>query len=35
LEHPQEIEIALAKGADRARDIANEVLLRVRNKVGY
>ena len=35
LEHPQEIEIALAKGADRAREIANEVLLRVRNKVGY
>lgn len=35
LEHPQEIEIALAKGADRARDIANEVLLRVRNKLGY
>ena len=35
IEHPQEIEIALAKGADRAREIANEVLLRVRKKVGY
>jgi tryptophanyl-tRNA synthetase len=35
MEHPQEIEIRLAKGADRARAIANEVLLRVRNKVGY
>ena len=35
MEHPQEIEICLAKGADRARAIANEVLLRVRNKVGY
>lgn len=35
MEHPQEIEISLAKGADRARAIANEVLLRVRNKVGY
>ena len=35
MEHPQEIEIALAKGADRAREIANEVLLRVRKKVGY
>ncbi|MGB1171150.1 MAG: tryptophan--tRNA ligase [Flavobacteriaceae bacterium] len=35
MEHPQEIEISLAKGADRARAIANKVLLRVRNKVGY
>ena len=35
MEHPQEIEISLAKGAGRARAIANEVLLRVRNKVGY
>ena len=35
MEHPQEIEISLAKGADRVRAIANEVLLRVRNKVGY
>ena len=35
MEHPQEIEIALAKGADKARKVANEVLLRVRKKVGY
>ena len=35
MEHPQEIEIALAKGADMARKVANEVLLRVRKKVGY
>ncbi len=35
LQHPQEIEISLAKGADRARKIANEVLMRVRKKVGY
>ena len=35
MEYPQEIEIALAKGADKARKVANEVLLRVRKKVGY
>ena len=35
MEHPQEIEVALAKGAERARQVAEEVLLRVRTKVGY
>lgn len=33
--HPQEIEIALAKGAEKARHVANDVLLRVRSKIGY
>lgn len=33
--HPQEIEFALAKGAERARAVAEEVLLRVRHKVGF
>ena len=33
--HPQEIEVALAKGAERARAVAEEVLLRVRHKVGF
>lgn len=34
-EHPQEVEIALAKGAEKARKIADEVLLRVRRKLGF
>lgn len=34
-EHPQEVEIALAKGAVRASKIADEVLLRVRRKLGF
>lgn len=35
MSHPEEIEIALAKGASRAREVANEVLLRARKKLGY
>lgn len=34
-QHPEEVYIALAKGAEKARIVANEVLLRVRDKVGY
>ena len=34
-QHPEEVHIALAKGAEKARKIAHEVLLRVRDKVGY
>jgi len=34
-EHPEEVHIALAKGAEKARKVANEVLLSVRDKVGY
>lgn len=33
--NPAEVTIALAKGAKKAREIAHEVLLRVRNKIGY
>jgi len=33
--HPREIEVTLAKGAERARTVAEEVLLRVRHKVGF
>ena len=33
--HPEEIEVALAKGAERAREVANAVLLRARSKMGY
>mgnify|MGYP000914482323 CR=1 len=35
MEHPQEIEDALKIGAIKAKSIANSVLKRVRNKVGY
>ena len=35
MNNPQEIEIALAKGADKARQVANDVLMRVRKKIGY
>ena len=31
----EEVDIALAKGAEKARKVANEVLLRVRDKIGY
>ena len=34
-QHPEEVHIALAKGAEKARKVAHEVLLRVRDKVGY
>ena len=33
--NPAEVTIALAKGAKKAREIAHEVLLRVRGKIGY
>ena len=33
--NPAEVTIALTKGAKKAREIAHEVLLRVRNKIGY
>ena len=34
-ENPQEVEVALAKGATKASKIADEVLLRVRRKLGF
>lgn len=34
-EHPAEVTIALTKGAEKARAVAQEVLLRVRDKIGY
>jgi tryptophanyl-tRNA synthetase len=34
-QHPEEVYIALAKGAEKARKVAQEVVLRVRDKVGY
>ena len=34
-QNPEEVDIALAKGAEKARKVANEVLLRVRDKIGY
>jgi tryptophanyl-tRNA synthetase len=34
-DHPEEVEVALAKGAVKASKIANEVLLRVRRKLGF
>ncbi len=33
--HPEEVEAALLKGAEKASRIASEVLLRVRHKMGY
>ena len=33
--NPAEVTIALTKGAKKAREIAHQVLLRVRNKIGY
>ena len=35
MEHPEEIDAALKKGAEKALETANEVLLRVRTKLGY
>lgn len=35
MDHPKEIEAALQKGAEKAADIANKVLGRVRTKLGY
>lgn len=34
-ENPAEVTIALTKGAEKARKVAHEVLLRVRSKIGY
>ena len=34
-EHPEEVEVALAKGANKASKIDDEVLLRVRKKLGF
>ena len=34
-DHPEEVEIALAKGAVKANKVADEVLLRVRRKLGF
>ena len=34
-ENPAEVTIALAKGAEKARQVAHKVLLRVRSKIGY
>jgi len=35
ISHPEEIDAALEKGAEKATKIANEVLARVRTKLGY
>lgn len=35
MEHPEEIDAALKKGAEKAFETASEVLLRVRTKLGY
>lgn len=35
MEHPAEIDAALTKGAEKAKIVANEVLGRVRTKLGY
>ena len=34
-EHPEEVHVALAKGAEKARKVASEVLFSVRDKLGY
>ena len=34
-ENPQEVEVALAKGAVKASKVADDVLLRVRRKIGF
>ena len=34
-QHPEEVHLALAKGAEKAKKVASEVLLRVRDKIGY
>ena len=33
--NPQEVNFALKKGAEKARKVANDVLLRTRDKIGY
>ena len=35
INNPEEVNILLSKGAEKARKIANEVLVRVRKKIGY
>jgi tryptophanyl-tRNA synthetase len=35
MEHRNEIDDALSIGAQKAREVANDVLKRVRNKAGY
>ena len=35
LKNPKEVHSALSKGAEKARRVAEKVLLRVRNKIGY
>lgn len=35
MEHPEEIDAALEKGAEKATQVANEVLKKVREKLGY
>lgn len=35
MEHPEEVETILKNGAEKAANVANEVLNRVRHKVGY
>ncbi|MGB1019604.1 MAG: tryptophan--tRNA ligase [Flavobacteriaceae bacterium] len=34
-QNPEEVQIALAKGAQKAKMVAHKVLLRVRNKIGF
>ena len=34
-QHPEEVHLALSKGAEKARRIASNVLIRVRDKIGY
>lgn len=34
-QQPEEVYVALAKGAEKARKVAQEVLLRVRDRIGY
>jgi len=34
-QHPEEVHLALSKGAEKARRIASSVLIRVRDKIGY
>jgi tryptophanyl-tRNA synthetase len=35
INNPEEVNLLLSKGAEKAKTIANEVLLRVRKKIGY
>ena len=34
-QNPEEVQIALTKGAEKARKVAHSVLTRVRDKLGY